>query len=110
MHCETLSSCETHCTSFALSNKKFENLWLDHNHNHTETCHQCALLLSTIEAIGNLVSDVSKDQDEKDESMYDVNMANPIFLNGWSILSEECNRKRQKYMPCSYYWLQQDFG
>ena len=75
MHCETLSSCETHCISFALSNKKFENLQLDHDHNHTETCHQCALLLSTAEVIGNLVSDVSKDQDEKDELMYDVNMA-----------------------------------
>ena len=75
MHCKILSSCATHCISFALSNKKFENLQFDHDHNHTETCHQCALLLSTIEAIGNLVSDVSKDQDEKDELMYDVNMA-----------------------------------
>ena len=72
MHCETLSSCETHYICFAFSNKEFENLQLDHDHNHTETCHQCALLLSTI---GNLVSDVSKDQDEKDELMYDVNMA-----------------------------------
>ena len=75
MHCETLRSCETHCISCALSNKKLENLQLDHDHNHTETCHQYALLLSTIEAIGNLVSDVSKDQDEKDEVMYDVNTA-----------------------------------
>ena len=64
MHCEILSTCETHCISFALCNKKFENLQLDHDQNHTKTCHQCALLLSTIEAIGNLVSDVSKDQDE----------------------------------------------
>ena len=110
MHCETLSSCETHCICFALSNKKFENLQLDHDHSHTETCHQCALLLSTIEAIGNLVSDVSKDQDEKDELMYDVNMAKSNIFNGWPILSEVCNRKRQKYMPCSYYQLQQDFG
>ena len=74
MHCETLSSCETHCISFALSNKKFKNLQLDHNHNHTETCHQCALLLSTIGAIGNLVSDVSKDQDEKNKLMYDAKL------------------------------------
>ena len=58
-----------------LVTKKFENLQLDHDHNHTETCHQCALLLSTIEASGNLVSDVSKDQDQKDELMYDVNVA-----------------------------------
>ena len=67
--------CKTHCISFALSNKIFENLQLDHDHSHTETCHQCALLLSTIEAIGNLVSDVSKDQDEKDELMYDAKVA-----------------------------------
>ena len=75
MHCEILSSCETHCISFALGNKKFENLQLDHDHNHTVTCHQCALLLSTIEAIGSIVLDVSKDQDEKDELMYNVNIA-----------------------------------
>lgn len=80
MHCEISSSCETHCISFALSNQAFENLQLDHRHIHTETCQQCALLLSTIEAVGNLVSDVSKDQDEENEIMYDVNMAKSSIL------------------------------
>ena len=47
--------CETRCISFALSDKKFENLQPNHDHNHTKTCHQCALLLSTTEAIGNLL-------------------------------------------------------
>ena len=110
MHCETLSSCETQCISFALSIKKFENLHLDHDRNHTEIFHQCALFLSTIEAIANLVSDVSKDQDEKDELMYDVNMAKSNIFEWIAVLSEVCNRKRQKYMPCSYYQLQHDFG
>ena len=110
MHCETLSSCETHCISFALSNKKFENLQLDHDHNHTETCYQCALLLSTIEAIGNLVSDVSKDQDEKDEFMYDVNMAKSNIFEWMAHIVRSVQQEKPKYMPCSYYQLQQDFG
>ena len=55
IHCETFSNCDTHCISFALSNTKPESLQIEHNHLHNETCHQCALLMSTNEAIRNLV-------------------------------------------------------
>ena len=58
LHCETFSNCDTHCISFALSNTESKSLQIEHNHLHNETYHQCALLMSTIEAITNLVTDV----------------------------------------------------
>ena len=80
LHCETFSNCDTHCISFALSNTKSESLQIKHNHLHNETCHQCALLMSTIKAITNLVTDVSSDEDERDELLYDVNIAKSNIL------------------------------
>ena len=32
LHCETLSNCDTHCISFALSNTKSESLQIEHHH------------------------------------------------------------------------------
>ena len=93
-----------------LANKKFENLQLDHDHSHTETCHQCVLLLSTIEVIGNLVSDVSKDQDKKDKLMYDVNMAKSNIFEWMAHIVKRVQQEKAKYMSCSYCQLQQDFG
>ena len=80
LHCETFSNCDTHCISSALSNTKSESLQIEHNHLHNETCHQCALSMSTVEAITNLVTDVSSDEDERNELLYDVNTAKSNIL------------------------------
>ena len=80
LHCETFSNCDTHCTGFALRNTTSESLQIELNHLRNETGHQCALLMSTIEAITNLVTDVSSDEDERDELLYDVNIAKSNIL------------------------------
>ena len=111
LHCETFSNCGTHCISFALSNTKSESLQIEHNHLHNKTCYQCALLMSTIEAVTNLVIDVSSDEDERDDLLYDVNIAKSNILEWMAHILRDVQQEKAKILAMNQlsqtngFWL-----
>ena len=107
LHCETFSNCDTHCINFALSSTKSESLQIEHNHLHNEKCHQCALLMSTIEAVTNLVTDVSSDEDERDELLYDVNIAKSNILEWMAHILRDVQQEKamNQLSQTKGFWL-----
>ena len=111
LHSETFSNCDTHCISFALSNTQSESLQIEYNHLHNETCHQCALLMSTIEAVTNLVTDVSSDEDERDELLYDVTITKLNILEWMAHILRGVQQEKAKTLAMNQlsqtkgFWL-----
>ena len=71
---------------------------MEHNHLHNETCHQCALFMSNIEAITNLLTDVSSDEYERDELLYEVNITKSNILEWMAHILRGVQQEKAKIL------------
>ena len=100
---------ETASSSAIVSNTKSESLQIEHNYLYNETFHQCALLMSTIEAITNLVTDILSD--ERDELLCDLNSAKSNILEWMTHILRGVQKEKAKILAMNQpsqtkgFWL-----